>query len=294
MKKTQSTKNERGVIDSIYELIKGEGVIDVYVTPDLASKILELSNKRNRRMSEATVRDYASCMARGLWRQNQQNSWIGFYDNGVLADGQHRLMAILRSGISMMMRFERGLKKEHSFAIDTHRSRTAFDQVFISGKSDWINKDHMAMASALIITNGGNQYKTSPEFCMELCEKMKDGFIFADSALSSHKKGVTKSSVKAAVAVAHNYVEKNKLIRFCEVLTSGICASPLESSAIRLREMLMGNIGIGSGSKGRVDQVNLTMAAIHKFGVVECKVLRKTEAMPYSFEIQSLNFAKKK
>ena len=272
---------------NIRELINGNGVIDVLVTPSIAAAILDQSNTRNRRISEATVKNYASCMERDLWRQNQQNSWVGFYADGVLADGQHRLMAIARSGKSMMMRFERGLENEHAFAIDTHRARTAFDQVAISGKSSWITKEHMAMASVLIITKASAMYKTSPENCMSLCEKMKDSFMFATTVLCHHRKGVTKASVKAAVAVAYEYENHEKLRRFCEVLISGICSSPKESSAIRLRDMLRSETGIARGTRGRIDQLSLTMAAIHKFGIVECKALRKTDSLPYSFTICS-------
>lgn len=64
------------------------------VTPDIAKQWLK-QNTNNRKIKEAVVDAYAKDMLNGKWTIN--NDSITFDKNGILTNGQHRLMAVIKS-----------------------------------------------------------------------------------------------------------------------------------------------------------------------------------------------------
>lgn len=71
----------------------------VLVTPELAAQWLQF-NVSNRPLREHRVQQYAKAMREGRWKENGQG--IGFYENGSLMYGQHRLHGCQRSGVSFV------------------------------------------------------------------------------------------------------------------------------------------------------------------------------------------------
>jgi hypothetical protein len=67
----------------------------ILVTPELAARWLE-QNTHNRHIYKSVVDSYARDMKMGMWVVNNQG--IGFDDDGMLLDGQHRLLAVIQSG----------------------------------------------------------------------------------------------------------------------------------------------------------------------------------------------------
>lgn len=102
----------------------------VTVSPELAAKYLE-RNVCNRKMSRAVVKRYAEEMARGEWQFNGET--IKFDGEGRLIDGQHRLHAIVRAGVSVELGIFRSLKHSAFKTIDTGRNRTGGDVLSICG-----------------------------------------------------------------------------------------------------------------------------------------------------------------
>ncbi len=68
------------------------------ITPEEALEILEKHNPRNRSISESTVQAYAMDMRNKRWTLTHQG--IAFDTNGNLLDGQHRLWAVVFSGVA--------------------------------------------------------------------------------------------------------------------------------------------------------------------------------------------------
>jgi hypothetical protein len=78
------------------------------VTPEMAAKVIERTQSliaegkfRQRTVNNATVEQYARAMREGKWILTHQG--IGIGENGAVLDGQHRLEAIARSGVSVEM-----------------------------------------------------------------------------------------------------------------------------------------------------------------------------------------------
>lgn len=74
----------------------------VLVTPEMAVKLLN-GNEDNRKLRPSVVREYAIYMQSGQWRENGET--IAITKKGTLLNGQHRLHAVIASGVSVKMVF---------------------------------------------------------------------------------------------------------------------------------------------------------------------------------------------
>jgi len=95
----------------------------VNTTPTMAQKWLSESNPHNRKIYKNTVEAYARDMKRGMWSLNNQG--IGFDEDGELIDGQHRLTAIVWSGMTVPMLVVKGLPKNY---VDGHKTQETVDR----------------------------------------------------------------------------------------------------------------------------------------------------------------------
>ena len=104
------------------------------ITPNRATKLLE-HNTDNYRMSlsNSTLENLVYELTHGQWKATTQG--IGFDTNGVLVDGQHRLMAIQKSGITVDKQLVcYGLEPESKLKIDVGKKRTLSDLSQISSR----------------------------------------------------------------------------------------------------------------------------------------------------------------
>ena len=100
------------------------------VTPELAKEYLA-KNTHNRPVQLAHVRALAADMRAGRWHNTHQG--IAFSADGVLLDGQHRLLAIIEAGTTVVMLITMGLDPEALFGIDINKARTVAQNVGLQG-----------------------------------------------------------------------------------------------------------------------------------------------------------------
>lgn len=75
----------------------------ITITPDMAKRMLEHNYTDNRNIRKAYVNQLAAVMRNGRYiSENGQTIVLG-EDDGILYDGQHRLMAIVESGCTQVM-----------------------------------------------------------------------------------------------------------------------------------------------------------------------------------------------
>jgi hypothetical protein len=96
----------------------------VDVTPQTATKWLE-HNRNNRNIRDQHVELLARDMREGHWKFNGDT--VRFDEHGNLADGQHRLWAILHSGTTQQMLVVRGITEDAFDTIDSGALRTSGD-----------------------------------------------------------------------------------------------------------------------------------------------------------------------
>lgn len=102
------------------------------VTPSMAKKLLETNTSKNRRIKPAVVNKYAKEMAEGRWRKDTAEA-IKISEDGALIDGQHRLLAIVKSNKSIELLVASEVPYENFKVIDTGVSRNAGDAFKIEG-----------------------------------------------------------------------------------------------------------------------------------------------------------------
>jgi hypothetical protein len=112
------------------------------ISPQRAKELLE-QNTCNRTLRENHVKNLASDMLNGLWRDKTGES-IKFTKSGQLIDGQHRLHAVIRSGKSIRFMICEGLDANVMDVIDTGIKRNASDVLFLKGVKN------ASVASAII------------------------------------------------------------------------------------------------------------------------------------------------
>ena len=117
-------------LDRLITTSKG-ALTDVEITPELAAHILSNYNTGNRKIRVTA----AMAMARSL----QRNGWLNtgepliFAAEGILNNGQHRLEAIVRAKMPMVLDLRFGIPRKAFANTDTGSKRKAGDVLAISG-----------------------------------------------------------------------------------------------------------------------------------------------------------------
>jgi hypothetical protein len=152
------------------------------LTPQDALEILKC-NSRNRPMSKPTVMFYEDQLRRGLWKFNGVPIIIG--EGNVLLDGQHRLAAIVKSGISQQCLIVYGIDPNTFDTIDVGKSRSGADMLnivnvknsvgvsaIISSYYVLLNKNYVFQRSAVQTRLSKNEivsnYLKSPDFWQDI------------------------------------------------------------------------------------------------------------------------------
>ena len=111
------------------------------ITPQTAKEWLENNMNNNRKINHSRVAAYARTMASGEWNLTHQG--IAFDEFGMLIDGQHRLMAIVRANVAVEMVVTTGVRHKNGelLNIDVGYRRTDANLLQISGINDPVRRD---------------------------------------------------------------------------------------------------------------------------------------------------------
>jgi len=101
------------------------------ITPEVAKELL-LRNKSNRTINPSRVERYAREMREGNWMEDT-GELIKISVSGTILDGQHRLHAIIKSGIPIYIHVATNMKDDIFKVIDTGKARNAGDIFKIAG-----------------------------------------------------------------------------------------------------------------------------------------------------------------
>lgn len=220
-------------------LVEGAFTEVTEISPSLAARWLESTNRGNRRLDDHRARTYATIMQRGGWHTTHQG--IAFFEDGRLADGQHRLAAVVLSGVSVRMNVTYGLAVTAAVAIDEGKTRSVTDVMVFRGSE--VSGKFVPTARALY-----EQYEYSRgrpainrtldrERLIQFAEAARPAIEFA--LASSHgKRGLSHSAVRAAIAAAWYTADIPRLSQFKEQLESGLIEDNRDTAVLRLRDWL--------------------------------------------------------
>ncbi len=94
------------------------------ITPEIAKELLQ-NQARNRKWKRSEIDNHKSEMTQGNWQINGQTIVIN--NRGQMVDGQHRLMALIESGMTLPFIVVRGVAQEAVKTIDVGRKRSMGD-----------------------------------------------------------------------------------------------------------------------------------------------------------------------
>ena len=228
------------------------------VTPAKAQKWLEGCNIGNRNISQRVVEKYARDMVNGHWKP--VGDPIRFDRNGVLRDGQHRCLAIVKTGQSVEVAVFRGMDPEDFQVVDTGKKRTAGN---VLQTAKYPNPNSLAAVLQLLdayedgqfaTANSSPNYQyTSPEI-LELAEEYEEYGIEGDvRAMLAHRRDcpLTDSVVAAARFLQRQVSDEDTVEEFWD----GVNYTARRGDArFSLRDWAKKNKGRGSVSRRDVSR----------------------------------------
>lgn len=165
----------------------------VLVTPEIAAKWLA-NNTQNRKVNQHRVTRYANEMANGRWCEDT-GEMIKIAIDNTLIDGQHRLLAVIKSKSNINMHICSEMKNEVFPFIDTNKVRNASDVLSIEGVKNATNKAAFIQSYHQYMVVNSNAMKLST-----------DNNLTANQVLSFYRQN--KDFVDNTIREATNYYNK--------------------------------------------------------------------------------------
>jgi hypothetical protein len=123
------------------------------VSPEMAKNWLESFNLDNRNVNNCRVDSYVSDIINGNWKEDT-GECIKFSNKNRLLDGQHRLLAVVKSGISLNLHIATNLEESVFNVLDTGKPRGGSDAFKVAGVISYAQLSTI-IQKYNIIKNGG-------------------------------------------------------------------------------------------------------------------------------------------
>jgi hypothetical protein len=193
----------------------------VDVTPALAEKWLA-QNTHNRKIRENAVLGYARDMEAGNWAENGEA--IKFAADGTLLDGQHRLNAIVLSGITLRILVVTGLTAGSQETMDDGRKRTVADALTLRKEPNAVQLAAISRRALMwtqgIHKNAGNRPPTNTE-CLQFFEDHPELRTSTSIAVSLRKAVALPCSIVGLTHWVFTSIDETDATWFFERLGTG-------------------------------------------------------------------------
>lgn len=199
------------------------------ITPLKAAGMLE-GNDNNRTINESRVYRYAREMNDGKWMVDT-GELIKISEAGRVLDGQHRLLAVIKSKKQIFFHVARGLKDDIFKSIDTGKTRSASDIFKIAGVKSaaqtssilqLYNNIHINKSKAEKATN---TLSLTPQELLEIYnsnpEYWKDLVLFSQSMYQKFQKIWNNSEIGAFTAMLDE-IDRNVSRVFIRQICEGV------------------------------------------------------------------------
>lgn len=227
------------------------------VTPAVAERWLE-QNDCNRRIRNSAVSQYARDMERGEW--HMKPIAICFDENNKLGNGQHTLMAIIKSRREQHLLIARNVPRESIAAMDQGVRRTVSDIAhFLNNEFD---TRRSALARMIAFGPLDNSARSFSELFL-IYQEHAEAIDFVIENSPGHAVGFS-AAVLSPCARAWYSQNREKIKRFLEIMKSGIIENESEIAAIRLRDFCR-NLKSASSTKTKEEIYRKTESALINF-----------------------------
>lgn len=219
------------------------------VTPEMARHWLQ-RNLNNRAVKPSKVLRLAHAIKDGTFRTTHQG--VAIFDDGRVADGQHRLSAIVLAGKPVSILVTTGLPNDAADAIDYDIAPRQMHDVFRMKHGNTLLSDRRNVAALRILM----QNFTHSESCKHIrsFEEVQDYYeryrFVADPVFTSvaNKHDRWGNSYPIAIYITAMFkggVQLEDVIRFHDILKSGAydSSAPGEFMAVLCRNMIIDSLG---------------------------------------------------
>lgn len=194
------------------------------ITPAMAAEYLEHNTENFRKARLATVARYANDIQTGKWQVNGET--ITFSESGVLKDGQHRLLAIIKAGMPAEILVVRGVSDDVK-VYDSGQRRSVAQLAGVS---------YAAMGIANMVCAGfKNKAIASVGVAREYAETHHDMLMKAAAICHTGAKGgivtARKSIMTAVYLLLRRGAVEDDVKEFIKVVNTGFSVDEWESSA---------------------------------------------------------------
>jgi len=245
---------------------------EMVITPDDAKRML-VRNSVNRSLSISRVKQYAEDMRSDRWQNNGES--IKFYEDGSLADGQHRLNAIVIADKSIFTTVIYGLPMTVTIH-DRGRNRDVTDQMVLDGMDSSLANNFVTSVGKLhfLVQGLGKQRNVSDGAIVDFIRRNASLLRKLNKICSTKCAKGTVNTRVAPIGLALFYGLNSKLVsedavrNFLYVLRTGmqdnIDETDASSAIICRNDIIFKNISF-SNTTGRIDGVSKIEKALFDF-----------------------------
>lgn len=255
----------------------------VSVTPKIAEKWLS-ANTDNRPLRPGVVERYAADMREGNWTQCVTP--ISFYEDGSVADGQHRLWAVVESGTTQKFVLLQGLKRADGANIDRGLTRHVADNLRLSGLFSRNITFNMTANVKSMDAGASTRYGAHTQAeVLKLLEAYYDLAEWVESH-GPRRKFFRNACFGAALMRALQYeFDKDRLAQFCRVVDEGFAEGAKDSAAVAIRNYVLERGNVCFRGAEWVETFNRIQNAIWNFmRGNKLTVIKRTEIERYQLK----------
>ena len=190
----------------------------VSVTPELATTWLA-NNNYNRNFDQKEVNKYLRLILENKWKRTHQG--IAFDQNGLLIDGQHRLLAIVQANKTIPMLIFTNEPAENHEAIDCGKKRTHLDSMKLELRDSRITAKHISTLRAMVSGRFCVRKNWSNTEINNMYRVYGQAVQFVMDQFASSKMMVDDPTLRGVIARAYYRVPPERLIEFCDILRNG-------------------------------------------------------------------------
>lgn len=220
----------------------------VQVTPEMAKAILS-GNINNRSLRPSVVEHYARMMKDGQWHLNGES--ISIAPDGRLLNGQHRMEAVVRSGVTVGMVLVTNVDPRAFSTYDKQTGRTTGDALKIAGIQNYSIVSAMigvVKEVRLAFVNGsysslsrGHRMSDAEviDFALDKAEAVQWSAMVGGRVWHAFGKGAVSPAVAGAMHMLFAETSRDAADTFFARLTDG-AGLDIDSPVLTLRNRLLG------------------------------------------------------
>lgn len=213
------------------------------VTPILAVMFLARMG-RNRNLVRSNIDRIKKKLISGQWVCVHQG--VAFDVLGKFFDGQHRMAAVIETGIAMTdLQVTVNLPTNAFHGTDRGVAKTPDHILQIAG---YVLPGFGGLVKAALVGMGHARYISEADY-IKNARLLLDGAEFVRTHLKPKINGMNIAQIRAVLTRAYysNVTNRDRVKQFCEVLTSAHSPGGSDCPALRFREWVIANPGVRNG-----------------------------------------------